>query len=76
MLNNPQQTQQTQRTRRNSPMSEEQAKLEAERRLQNPNLAQKFQQLMQNNQGKSYWDIAFDLAKHRGINLNQFIRPR
>ena len=76
MLNNPQQTQQTQRTRRNSPMSEEQAKLEAERRLQNPNLAQKFQQLMQNNQGKSYWDIAFDLAKQRGINLNQFIRPR
>ena len=57
-------------------MSEEQAKVEAQRRLQNPNLAQRFQQVMQQYQGRSYWDVAFDLARQRGIDLNQFMRRR
>lgn len=58
-------------------MNEQQAQAEVQRRLQsNPNLAQRFNQLMQVNQGKSYWEIANQLARDRGINLQQFIRPR
>lgn len=58
-------------------MSEQQAQQEVQRRLQsNPNLAQRFNQLMQVNQGKSYWEIANQLAQDRGINLQNFMRPR
>lgn len=58
-------------------MTEQQAQAEAQRRMQNnPNLTQRFQQLMQANQGKSYWDVAFELAQSRGINLSQFMRRR
>ena len=60
-----------------SNMTNEQAQIEAQRQLnQNPNLAQRFQQVMQQNQGKSYWDIANDLARQRGINLNTLLRRR
>ena len=58
-------------------MNEQQAQAEVQRRLQsNPNLAQRFNQLLQVNQGKSYWEIANQLARDRGINLQQFMRPR
>ena len=73
-----QQMQQMQQTQQISyqNIDENSARIEAQRQLQNPNLAQKFQQVMQNNQGKSYWEIADMLAKERGINLQNFIRSR
>lgn len=59
----------------NGPMTEEQAEMRAKQMLNNnPNLSQRFQQVMQANQGKSYWDIAYQLARERGIDLNQFRR--
>ena len=70
MLNRPGQS-----PRRNGPMTEEQAEMQVRQMLNNnPNLSQRFQQVMQANQGKSYWDIAYQLARERGIDLNQFRR--
>jgi hypothetical protein len=58
-------------------ISEQQAQIEVQQILQqNKPLAQKFQTLMQNNQGRSYWDIASSLARERGIDLNQLLRFR
>lgn len=59
----------------NGPMTEQQAEMRAKQMLNNnPNLSQRFQQVMQANQGRSYWDIAYQLARERGIDLNQFRR--
>ena len=75
--NNNQGQYQYQQTYDFSNMTNEQAQIEVQRQLnQNPNLAQRFQQVMQQNQGKSYWDIANDLARQRGINLNALFRRR
>ena len=77
MLNNNQGQYQSQQMFDFSNMTNEQAQVEAQRQLsQNPNLAQRFQQVMQQNQGKSYWDVANDLARQRGINLNMLFRRR
>jgi hypothetical protein len=58
-------------------ISESQAQQEVQQILQqNKPLAQKFQTVMQNNPGRSYWDIAMSLAKERGIDLNQILRLR
>jgi hypothetical protein len=54
----------------------EQARMMVRQQLsQNPTLAQKFQQTMQQYPNASPWDVAYDLMRQRGIDPRNFGLP-